>query len=43
MLRLGEALHRDLERYGITVTTRRPGMSNTAFVGFDFLACSDPP
>jgi len=31
VLRLGEALHRELKRYGITVTTLCPGMSNTGF------------
>ncbi len=31
VLRLGEALHRELERDGITVTTLCPGMSDTGF------------
>ena len=31
VLRLGEALHRELKREGITVTTLCPGMSNTGF------------
>lgn len=31
VLRLGEALHRELKRYGITVTTLCPGMSDTGF------------
>ncbi len=31
MLRLGEALHRELKRDGITVTTLCPGMSDTGF------------
>lgn len=31
VLRLGEALHRELKRDGITVTTLCPGMSNTGF------------
>jgi short-subunit dehydrogenase len=31
VLRLGEALHRELEREGITVTTLCPGMSDTDF------------
>ena len=31
MLRLGEALHRELRRDGITVTTLCPGMSDTGF------------
>jgi len=32
VLRLGEALHRELERDGITVTTLCPGISDTGFV-----------
>src|SRR5204862_272264 len=31
VLRLGEALHRELERDGVTVTTLCPGMSDTGF------------
>jgi uncharacterized protein len=31
VLRLGEALHRELKRDGVTVTTLCPGMSNTGF------------
>ena len=31
MLRLGEALHRELKRDGITVTALCPGMSDTGF------------
>jgi len=31
VLRLGEALHRELKRDGITVTTLCPGMSDTGF------------
>lgn len=31
VLRLGEALHRELKPYGITVTTLCPGMSHTGF------------
>jgi RND family efflux transporter MFP subunit len=31
VLRFGEALHRELQRDGITVTTLCPGMSNTGF------------
>jgi short-subunit dehydrogenase len=31
VLRLGEALHRELRREGITVTVMSPGMSNTGF------------
>jgi len=31
VLRLGEALHRELEREGVTVTTLSPGMSETGF------------
>ena len=31
VLRLGEALHRELEREGITVTVLCPGMSDTGF------------
>lgn len=32
VLRLGEALHRELKRDGVTVTTLCPGMSDTGFV-----------
>jgi short-subunit dehydrogenase len=31
VLRLGEALHRELKRHGVTVTTLCPGMSDTGF------------
>jgi short-subunit dehydrogenase len=31
VLRLGEALHRELKREGVTVTTLSPGMSDTGF------------
>lgn len=31
VLRLGEALHREMKRYGITVTTLCPGMTDTGF------------
>jgi uncharacterized protein len=31
VLRLGEALHRELKPYGVTVTTLCPGMTNTGF------------
>jgi len=31
VLRLGEALHRELKRYGVTVTVLCPGMSDTGF------------
>jgi short-subunit dehydrogenase len=31
VLRLGEALHRELKRDGITVTALCPGMSDTGF------------
>jgi short-subunit dehydrogenase len=31
VLRLGEALHRELKRDGVTVTTLCPGMSDTGF------------
>ncbi len=33
VLRLGEALHRELRREGITVTTLCPGISDTGFAG----------
>ena len=32
VLRLGEALHRELKHDGVTVTTLSPGMSETGFV-----------
>lgn len=31
VLRLGEALHRELKRHGVTVTTLCPGLSDTGF------------
>ncbi len=31
VLRLAEALHRELKRYGVTVTALNPGMSDTGF------------
>jgi short-subunit dehydrogenase len=36
VLRLGEALHRELKRDGVTVTALCPGMSDTGFAKVDF-------